>query len=280
MTEVTPEKPEATPLTTEADKPAEKPKEKKIRSVDIVTKRDLMDTIQDAIAKHPRLPLAKLWNPYGYLATDGVKKATIEAPKSLSIDVPETITDDVVLATLKRQQALHYGLLKAEISAEVTAEQLERERDRRLRAYVQFGTERLPSFTSGNCSFFAAVTLGLLSKRVSELLPKDAYVELFGFWSSDGHNFLVVNRAGGLGNVGMDKGTVADLASWGAECFVIDQWYARQLKETPGCYAVKDVTGTEGDKYYDPAFNKFISERMRAPTRFSYALLADPRSPK
>lgn len=274
MTEVTPET--TTPSTTET----EKPKEKKIRSVETVTKRDLMDAIQDAIAQHRRLPVAKLWNPYGYLATDGVEKSAIEAPKSLSIDVPETITDDVVLSTLKRQQALHYGLVKAEIPAEVTQAQLERERDRRQRAYVLFGTERLPSFTSGNCSFFAAVTLGLLSKQVSELLPKDAYVELFGFWSSDGHNFLVVNRAGGLSNVGMNAGTVADPTSWGAECFVIDQWYARQLKQTPGCYAVKDVTGTEGDKYYDPAFIKFISVRMRAPTRFSYALLADPRQPK
>jgi len=275
MTESVPEK---TPSATEEPAAeAEKPKEKKIRSVDTVTKRDVMDAIQEAITKHSRLSVAKLWNPYEYLATDGVKKATIEAPKEKSLDVPETITDDVVISTLTRQQALAYGLRKAESPAEVTAEQLEKERDRRRVAYVRFGTERLGSFAAGNCSFFAAATLGLLSSRVSALLPKDAYVELFGFWSADGHAFLVVNRAGGLDNVGMGTGTVADPASWGAGCFVIDQWYARQLQETPGCYAVKDVTGTEGDKYYDPAFIKFISVRMRAPTRFSYGLLADPR---
>jgi hypothetical protein len=95
-------------------------------------------------------------------------------------------------------------------------------------------------------------------------------VELFGFKSSDGHAFLVVDRKDGV---------LSRPATWGSDAFVIDQWFARQRKEKPGSYAVKDVTGTEGDKYYDPFFNEFISVPMRGPTAFTHALLSDPRDP-
>jgi hypothetical protein len=43
--------------------------------------------------------------------------------------------------------------------------------------------------------------------------------ELFKNPSPTHHHFVVVDRA--------PKSTAADCASWGADCFVIDQWYAR-----------------------------------------------------
>lgn len=190
---------------------------------------------------------------------------------TLPATVPDTIASLVSLGLVEKRE---FGLEKADEGSSVatmTEEDFQQERERRRRAYVRWGKDNLGTFVSGNCSYFAAVTVGLLAGESGlRALPEDAVVELFGFSSSDGHAFLVVNRSGGV---------LGRPATWGAGAFVIDQWFARQRKGTPGSYAVKDVTGKEGDKYYDAFFNTFITTAMRGPTKFTHKLLADPRDP-
>lgn len=262
---------EGVPETTEKTTPS-KDKEKKVREVDGYTKRDLMDAVQDLI-KGSRIVKAKVWNPYEDVATDGVVISTIKATPGTP-GLPATIPDTIVsYASMGMVDRRTFGLEKAETGKPtgMSEEEFRAERERRRRAYVRWGVAEVSTFAAGNCSCYAAVTLGLLASEAGlAVLPRDAVVELFGFKSSDGHAFLVVNRKGG---------ELAKPATWGPDAFVIDQWFARQRKETPGSYAVKDVTGKEGDKYYDAFFNKFISVAMRGPTAFTHALLSDPRDP-
>lgn len=230
----------------------------------------LMDAVQSLI-EHSRVATAKLWNPYKEL-TD-VDVTTIKAPPA-EVPLPATIPDTVTsIGSLNRLERRKFGLEKAESDAPTTVSdgEFEAERERRRREYVQWGKDHVRGFFSGNCSWFAAVTLGLLASGEGlTALPADAVVELFGFSSSDGHAFLVVNRRGG----DLDKP-----ATWGPDAFAVDQWFARQRAGTPGRYAVKDVTGKAGDKYFDAAFNTFISVPMRGPTSFTHGLLSDPRNP-
>lgn len=236
-------------------------------------KLKLMDAVQDLIAGH-RIARAKVWNPYESLTKDNVDVLTIKAvPGSLTqpAPIPDTIASLASLSLVERRK---FGLEQAGERATVTTmseREFQDERERRRRAYVRWGKGETRTFLSGNCSYFAGVTLGLLASEDGlKVLPRDAVVELFGFSSSDGHAFLVVNR---------EDGTLSQPTTWGPDAFVIDQWFARQRRGEPGSYAVKDVTGGTDHKYFDPFFNAFISTAMRGPTKFTYDLLADPRDP-
>lgn len=236
-------------------------------------KLKLMDAVQNLIAGH-RIARAKVWNPYEALTKDGVDVRTIKAvPGSLTqpAPIPDTIASLASLGLVERRM---FGLEKADVGQTVTTMSegdFQAEREKRRRAYVRWGKGETATFLSGNCSYFAAVTVGLLaSENGLQVLPRDAVVELFGFSSSDGHAFLVVNR---------EDGVLSQPTTWGPDAFVIDQWFARQRRGEPGSFAVKDVTGGTDDKYFDPFFNTFISTTMRGPTKFTYDLLADPRDP-
>lgn len=248
-----------------SEKPVESPDAERY-----ARKLALMDAVQSLIGQS-RVATAKLWNPYRELTEVDMK--TITAPPG-NVTLPATIPDTITsIGSLGRVERRKFGLEKAESDAATTMSEAEfqAERERRRRAYVRWGKEQVQGFFSGNCSWFAAVTLGLLgSGEGLRALPADAVVELFGFSASDGHAFLVVNRR---------RGDLDNPASWGPDAFAVDQWFARQRAEAPGRYAVKDVTGKVGDKYFDAAFNTFISVPMRGPTSFTHGLLSDPRDP-
>jgi hypothetical protein len=238
------------------------------------TKQDLMDAVQRLIASS-RIVRAKVWNPYEELTRGNVDPKTIKAEPG-SVTLPATIPDTIPsIASLGRIERRKFGLEQAGEGSTVISmseEDFQKERERRRRAYVRWGKDNLGRFVSGNCSYFAAVTLGLLAGEDGlRVLPEDTVVELFGFAASDGHAFLVVDRD-------RDGGELGRPATWGPRAFAIDQWFARQRAGTPGSYAVKDVTGAEGE-YVDPDFNRFVTQAMRGPTRFTHALLADPRDP-
>lgn len=251
-----------------SEKTVEPPKDERY-----ARKLALMDAVQKLIADS-RIVKALVWNPYEDLTRGNVEWKSIKAVPG-EVTLPATIPDTIPsLASLKLVERRKFGLEKAderEAVTTMTEEDFQAERDRRKRAYVRWGKDQVGTFVSGNCSYFAAVTVGLLaSEKGLEVLPRDAVVELFGFSSSDGHAFLVVNRNGG---------ELGKPATWGPDAFVIDQWFARQRRGTPGSYAVKDVTGKAGDKYFDAAFNAFITTAMRGPSAFTHALLSNPRDP-
>lgn len=236
-------------------------------------KLKLMDAVQNLIAGH-RIARARVWNPYEALTRDNVEVRTIKAepgPLTQPAPIPDTIASVDSLGLVERRK---FGLEKAGVGGTVitmSEGEFQAEREKRRRAYVRWGKGETATFLSGNCSYFAAVTLGLLaSENGLKVLPRDAVVELFGFSSSDGHAFLVVNRKDGV---------LSQPTTWGPDAFVIDQWFARQRRGEPGSFAVKDVTGEKGGKYVDPFFTTFISTPMRGPTKFTYDVLADPRDP-
>jgi hypothetical protein len=71
------------------------------------------------------------------------------------------------------------------------------------------------------------------------------------------------------------NGSLYDATSWGPGAFVVDAWYANQKQEKPGSNAVKNVTGQDGDPYYDKKFLQRLSQfSFRRPTAFTYTFVA------
>lgn len=259
-------------------------KERKYKEDDQLSKRDLMDLIEGLVTDSG-IRKAKLWNPYDEIISGGAKtlsvedeyfKKAIKAPDNQ--EMPPGLIPDVAFSSTTRVQLGSWGLVLQESSGNVSLgeDAFEKEKGRRRTVYLQWGRERLKIFKAGNCSIFAAVTLGLLSgEKALGKLPGSIVIEQFNFVSSDGHAFLVVNRSGGTKT---PKGTLTDPASWGPDAFVIDAWYANQKREKldrAGTTAVKNVTGKDGDAYYDKAFLDWLKQyAFRVPTAFTYKIMA------
>jgi hypothetical protein len=130
------------------------------------------------------------------------------------------------------------------------------------REYLKWGNDRLTKkepFVAkhvfyGVCDDFAVLQAALLvNGNQKDLLPPGTVVEVCGTTSKkDGHTFVVVSRQGAGGIV--PGGKIGAPATWGTQCFVLDQWYALQKSDR----AVKSFNPQNA--FYDKNFVTWLGE--------------------
>jgi hypothetical protein len=114
----------------------------------------------------------------------------------------------------------------------------------RVQAYLDWGAERAVKHPFvGVCESFNAVVIAILAAKNSPL-AEGTVIEYIGVKQGNlGHAIAVINRANRVEAVGV---TVPAPDLWGAECIVVDQWYALQAGTAP----VFHVAGPHAHKDY------------------------------
>lgn len=114
----------------------------------------------------------------------------------------------------------------------------------RVKAYLDWGAARAVNQPFvGVCESFNAVAIAILVAKNSPL-ANDTVVEYIGVkQGSLGHAIAVIDRANRVEAVGQ---TVPAPHLWGADCIVVDQWYALQANTSP----VFHVAGPKVDNNY------------------------------
>lgn len=114
----------------------------------------------------------------------------------------------------------------------------------RVKAYLDWGADRAVKHPFvGVCESFNAVAIAILAAGNSPL-AKGTVIEYIGVkQGSLGHAIAVIDRANQVEAVGQ---TVPAPALWGANCIVVDQWYALQAGTAP----VFHVAGPHADNAY------------------------------
>ncbi len=227
-------------------------------------KAKAMKAIQDAI-DGSRLAGCKLWNPWEKVYEKGLEVSKIKATPGLTA-APLTIPETATYAGIKEKAALDLRKYKARFNelkgikeddklVDVTADNFDEVRLLLKKGYLEWGRTNYSGFTAGNCTYIAGVTVGWLAEN-TRLVPEGARVEQFNLApGGEGHAFVVIGRASGS--------TPGTISTWGADAFIVDQWYARQRVTAPGKYAVKDIV--KGSDFYDEDFIAFITDGKIAP---------------
>jgi hypothetical protein len=114
----------------------------------------------------------------------------------------------------------------------------------RVQAYLDWGADRAVKHPFvGVCESFNAVAIAILAAKNSPL-PNGTVIEYIGVkQGSLGHAIAVIDRANQIEAVGQ---TVPAPGLWGANCIVVDQWYALQAGTSP----VFHVAGPNADNNY------------------------------
>ena len=230
-----------------------------------------MSTLQEALGG-TAIAKAKVWNPWDLACEDGVNLDEVQGTASLTA-APTTISEDATFAGLKlvtkSAYVARYRELSKSMDVELTSETFGAARVLLKTGYLQWGRANWKGVKNANCTYFAGVTIGFLSDNI-KLVPEGATVEQFNLLASgEGHAFVVIGRD--------PESTPATLTTWGKDCFIVDQWYARQRVTKPGIFAVKDLV--EDSPFYDAAFLKFLLEggRISRGPAFSYSELTKLR---
>jgi hypothetical protein len=114
----------------------------------------------------------------------------------------------------------------------------------RVKAYLGWGADRaVKQPFVGVCESFNAVAIAILAAKNSPLAD-GTVIEFIGVkQGSLGHAIAVIDRANQVEAVGQ---TVPAPGLWGANCIVVDQWYALQKDTDP----VFHVAGPHADNAY------------------------------
>ena len=236
-----------------------------------LSKAEVMRKLQEALSE-TAIVKAKIWNPWDDACEEGIDLKEVQGVANLTA-APTTIPEDTRFGDLKlvtkAAYVARYRELSKSMDVNLTAETFDSARLLLKTGYLQWGRANWRGVTGGNCTYFAGVTIGFLSDN-SKLVPEGATVEQFNLLArGEGHAFVVIGRD--------PQSTSATLATWGKRCFIVDQWYARQRRTSPGIFAVKDLE--QDSPFYDAAFLKFIREGgtiSRGPA-FSYQELTQLR---
>ncbi len=246
MSERAPDAPEMEPKVVEEKARGGPPGAKAALSA----KAAALALLQDAFAKTP-IAKAKVWNPWDQVCEVGIDLVEVQGTPGLTA-APTTIPEDEAFGALglvKKSAYLgRFRELSKTMDVDLTKDTFDRAKLLLKTGYLQWARSNWRGVTGGNCTYFAGVTIGYLSENI-KLVPPGASVEQFNLEESgQGHAFVVVGRDA--------DSKPATPATWGKDCFVVDQWYARQRVREPGRYAVKDVT--DSSPFYDPAFLAFL----------------------
>jgi hypothetical protein len=219
------------------------------------TKVAVMARINDELLMTP-LAKALVWNPFTSVA-EGDPSGFSAPPTQTAPSVPELINDsknfDMIKQTEKPsilRSAKSIKFLKEEEDwGQMTPDRFDQLKAAIKKGYVVTGIG-LMGFKAGVCTMFTCAAIGFLARK-PELLGTGSVVELFKYvHGMSGHAFAVVDRAPGS--------TADDVATWGADCYVIDPWYARHRLTQPGSNPVKDIDGTQGSPFYDAGYIAFL----------------------
>ncbi len=114
----------------------------------------------------------------------------------------------------------------------------------RVKAYLDWGSDRAVKHPFvGVCESFNAIAIAILAAKNSPLV-NGTVIEYIGVkQGSLGHAIAVIDRANQVEAVGQ---TVPAPGLWGANCIVVDQWYALQAGTAP----VFHVAGPQADINY------------------------------
>ncbi|MEU4746056.1 hypothetical protein AB0G02_37120 [Actinosynnema sp. NPDC023658] len=114
----------------------------------------------------------------------------------------------------------------------------------RVKAYLDWGAARaVKQPFVGVCESFNAVVIAILAAKNSPLAT-GTVIEYVGVkQGSLGHAIAVIDRANRVEAVGE---AVPAPGEWGADCIVVDQWYALQARTAP----VFHVAGPHADQAY------------------------------
>ncbi|MGX7824812.1 hypothetical protein ACTG9Q_06940 [Actinokineospora sp. 24-640] len=169
-------------------------------------------------------------NPYNAINANALTRFGKDPRKRPVQVAPGTDTLLPVLSQLK-SRAIGYGDAPPSHAERVTS-------------YLDWGADRAVKHPFvGVCESFNAVAIAILAAKNSPL-ANGTVIEYIGVkQGSLGHAIAVINRANQVEAVGQ---TVPTPALWGANCIVVDQWYALQAATAP----VFHVAGPHADNNY------------------------------